>query len=76
MPSGVRLAIILSYYQSFQSLQNSLNGENSNSLEACKKNIIQFITHKNASFCKDRMKNMSQSWEKAPEQNGAYRVGK
>lgn len=67
-PSDVHLALVPSYYQSFQSLQNSLNGENSYSLEACKNNLEQFITQKNAIFCKDRMKNMSQMWGKAPEQ--------
>jgi len=59
-------------YHLFWSLQNSLNGRNFDSLEACKNHLEQFIVQKDAKFWKNRIMKLSQRWQKVVEQNGTY----
>ena len=64
-PSGFHL---------FQSLQNSVNGKNFNSLEDCKRHLEEFFAQKDKKFWEDRIMKLPEKWHKVVEQNGEYVV--
>jgi len=59
-------------YHLFRSLQNSLNGKNFNSLEACKNHLKQFIVQKDVKFWMNGIVKLPQKWQKVVEQNRTY----
>ena len=56
----------------FWSLQNSLNGKNSNSLEDCKRHLEQFFAQKDKKLWEDGIMKLPEKWQKVVEQNGVY----
>ena len=58
----------------FQSLQNSLNGKNFNSLEDCKRHLEQFFAQKDRKFWEDGIMKSPEKWQKVVEQKGEYVV--
>ena len=58
----------------FQSLQNSLNGKNFNSLEDCKRHLEQFFAQKGNKFWEDGIMKLPEKCQKVVEQNGEYVV--
>ena len=58
----------------FQSLQNSLNGKNVNSLEDCKRHLEQFFAQKDKKFWEDGIMKLPEKWQKVVEQKGEYVV--
>lgn len=56
----------------FRSLQNSLNGKNLTSLEACKNHLDQFFVDKSQKFYERGIMKLPERWQKVIEQNGAY----
>ena len=58
----------------FWSLQNSLNGKNSNSPEDCKRYLEQFFAQKDKKFLEDRIIKMPGKRQKAVKQNSEYIV--
>ena len=58
----------------FQSLQNSLNGKNFNSLEDCKGNLEQFFVQKDKKFWEDGIMKLPGKWQKVVERNVEYVV--
>ena len=58
----------------FQSLQNSLNRKNFNSLEDCKRHLEQFFAQKDKKFWEDGIMKLSEKWQKVVEQKGEYIV--
>ena len=56
----------------FWSLQNSLNGKNSNSLEYCKMHLEQFFAQKDKKFWEDGIMKLPGKRQKVVEQNGEY----
>ena len=58
----------------FQSLQNSLNGKNFNSLEGYKRHLEQFFAQKDKKFWEDGIMKLPEKWQKAVEQKGEYVV--
>ena len=58
----------------FQSLQNSLNGKNFNSLEDCKRHLEQFFAQKDKKFWEDGIMKLPEKWQKVVEQKGEYVV--
>ena len=58
----------------FQSLQNSLNGKNFNSLEDCKRHLEQFFAQKDKMFGEDGIMKLPEKWQKVVEQKGEYVV--
>ena len=58
----------------FRSLQNSLNGENFNSMEDCKRHLEQFFAQKGKKFWEDGIMKLAEKWQKVVEQNGEYVV--
>ena len=56
----------------FQSLQNSLNGKNFNSLEDCKRHLEQFFAQKAGKFWEDGIMKLPEKWQKVVEQKGEY----
>ena len=63
-----------SYFHLFQSLQNSLNGKNFNSLEDCKRHLEQFLAQKDKNFWDDGIMKLPEKWQKVVEQKGEYIV--
>ena len=53
-----------SNFRLFQSLQNSLNGKNFNSLEDCKRHLEQFFAQKDKKFWEDRIMTLSEKQQK------------
>ena len=68
------LDIAPSDFHWFQSLQNSLNGKNFNSLEDCKRHLEQFFAQKDKKFWEDGIMKLPEKWQKVVEQNGEYAV--
>ena len=66
--------IELSDVHLFHSLQNSLNGKKSNSLENYKRQLGQFFPQKGKKFWEDGIMKLSEKWQKIVEQNGKYTV--
>ena len=58
----------------FLSLQNSLNGNNFNSLEDCKRHLEQFFAQKDKKFWEDGIMKLPEKWQKVVEQEGEYVV--
>ena len=58
----------------FQSLQNSLNGKNFNSLEDCKRHLEQFFAQKDKKFWEDGIMKLPEKWQKVVEQKDEYIV--
>ena len=58
----------------FWSLQNSLNGKNSNSLEDCKRDLEQFFAQKDKKFWEDGIMKLPEKWQEVVEQNSEYTV--
>ena len=58
----------------FQSLQNSLNGKNFNSLEDCIRYLEQFFAQKDEKFWEDGIMKLPEKWQKVEEQNSKYVV--
>ena len=58
----------------FWSLQNSLNGKNSNSPEDCKRYLEQFFAQKDKKFWKDGIVKLTENWHKVVKQNSEYVV--
>uniref|UniRef100_A0A8C6C1N4 Histone-lysine N-methyltransferase SETMAR n=1 Tax=Monodon monoceros TaxID=40151 RepID=A0A8C6C1N4_MONMO len=56
----------------FQTLQNSLNGKNFNSLEDCKRHLEQFFAQKDKKFWEDGIMKLPEEWQKVVEQKGEY----
>ena len=56
----------------FQSLQNSLNGKNFNSLEDCKRHLEEFFAQKDKKFWEDGIMKLPEKWQKVVEENGEY----
>ena len=52
----------------FQSLQNSLNGKNFNSLEDCKRHLDQCFAHKDKKFWEDGIMKLPEKWQTVVEQ--------
>ena len=52
----------------FQSLQNSLNRKNYNSLEDCKRHLEQFFAQKDKKFREDGIMKSPEKWQKIVEQ--------
>ena len=61
-------------FHSSQSLQNSLNGKNFNSLEDCKRHMEQFFAQKDKKFWEDGIMKLPEKWQKVVEQKGEYIV--
>ena len=61
-------------FHSFQSLQNSLNGKNFNSLEDCKRHLEQFFAQKDKKVREDGIMKLPEKWQKVVEQKGEYIV--
>jgi histone-lysine N-methyltransferase SETMAR len=59
-------------YHLFRSLQNSLNGKNFTSPEACKNHLEQFFARKSEKFCMDGIMKLPERWLKVIERIGAY----
>jgi histone-lysine N-methyltransferase SETMAR len=55
-------------YHLFRSLQNSLNGKNFTSPEACKNHLEQFFARKTGKFYMDGIMNLSERWLKVTEE--------
>ena len=68
------LDIAPSDFNLFRSLQNSLYGNNFNSLEDCKMHLEQFIAQKDKKFWEDGIMKLPGKWQKIVEQNGEYVV--
>ena len=51
----------------FQSLQNSLNGKNFNSLGDCKRHLEQFFAQKDKKFWEDGIIRLPEKWQKVVE---------
>ena len=66
--------IVPSDFHFFQSLQNSLNGKNFNSLEDCKRHLEQFFARKDKKFWEDGIMKLPEKWQKVVEQKGDYVV--
>ena len=64
----------LSDFPLFQSLENSLNGKNFNSLEDCKRHLEQFFGQKDKKFWEDGIMKLPEKWQKVVEQKGEYVV--
>ena len=64
--------IASSAFHLFQSLQNSLNGKNFNSLEDCKRHLEQFFAQKDKKFWEDGIVKLPEKWQKVVEQKGEY----
>ena len=58
----------------FQSLQNSLNGKNFNSLEGCKRHLEYFFAQKDEKFWEDEIMMLPEKPQKVLEQNGEHVV--
>ena len=58
----------------FQSLQNSLNGKNFNSLEGYKRYLEQLFAQKDKKFWEDGIMKLPEKWQKVVEQKGEYAV--
>ncbi|EZA62154.1 Histone-lysine N-methyltransferase SETMAR, partial [Ooceraea biroi] len=58
----------------FRSLQNSLNGKNFTSLEACKQHPQEFFTQNTGKFWEDGILKLPERWRNVIEENGAYIV--
>ena len=58
----------------FQSLQNSLNVKNFNSLEDYKRHLEQFFAQKDKKFWEDGIVKLPGKWQKVVEQKGEYVV--
>ena len=58
----------------FQSLQNSFNGKNFNSLEYCKRHLEQFFAQKDKKFWGDGIMKLPEKRQKVVEQKGEYIV--
>ena len=58
----------------FRSLQNSLNGNNFNSLEDCKRHLEQFFAQKDKKIWQDGIMKLPEKWQKVGEQNSEYVV--
>ena len=58
-----------SEFHLFQSLQNSLNGRNFNSLEDCKRHLGQFFAQKDKKFWEDGIMQLPEKWQKVVKQN-------
>ena len=58
----------------FQSLQNSLNGKNFNSLEDCKCHLEKFFAQRDKKFWEDGIMKLPERWQKVVEQNSEYVV--
>ena len=56
--------VALSDVHLFWSLQNSLNGNNFNSLEDCKRHLEQFFAQKDKKFWEDRIMTLSEKQQK------------
>ena len=63
-----------SNFHLFQSLQNSLNGKNFNSLEDCKRYLEQFFAQLDKKFGEDGIMKLPKKQQKVLEQNGEYVV--
>ena len=57
-----------------QSLQNSLNGKNFNSLEDYNRHLEQFFAQKDKKFWEDGIMKLPGKWQKVVEQKGEYTV--
>ena len=66
--------IACSDFHLFQSLQNSLNGKNFNSLEDCKRHLEQFFAQNDKKFWEDGIMKLPEKWQKVVEQKGEYVV--
>ena len=58
----------------FQSLQDSLNGKNVNSLEDCIRHLEQFFVENDKKFWEDGIMKLPGKWQKVVEQNSEYIV--
>ena len=56
----------------FRSLQNSLNGKNFNSLQDCKRHLVQFFAQKDKKFWEDGIMKLPEKLQKVVEQKGEY----
>ena len=63
-----------SNFHLFQSLQNSLNGKNFNSLEDCKRYLEQFFAQLDKKLGEDGIMKLPKKQQKVLEQNGEYVV--
>lgn len=61
-------------YHLFRSLQNSLNGVNLTSMEACKNAVTQFFAQKPRKFYSDGIMVLPEKWQKVVDQDGTYLV--
>ena len=58
----------------FRSLQNSVNGKNFNSLEDCKRHLVQVFAQEDKKFWEDGIMKLPEKWQKVVEQKGEYVV--
>ncbi|XP_049307894.1 histone-lysine N-methyltransferase SETMAR-like isoform X2 [Bactrocera dorsalis] len=61
-------------YHLFRPLQNSLNGVNLDSREACENYLKQFFAEKPEKFYTDGIMTLPEKWQKVVDQNGTYLV--
>ena len=58
------------------SLQNSFNRKNFNSLEDCKRQLEQFFAQRDKKFWEDEIMKLPEKWQRVVEQNGEQVVHK
>ena len=63
-----------SHVHVFRSLQNSLNGENINTLAECERHLEQFFAQKDKKFWEDGIMKLPEKWQKLMKENSEYIV--